>query len=182
MQYSNKPSGHRAQLRDATQTADDPPSAKNTPYSLGNKASAEANRPETKPGRKLEWQEVNTVTWRLIDPDAPQLRLEASHGQWGGYHYPKALAYVFDVGVIGHDWRVRVRRRGDRWRAFGCTLDLASARQVAQQAVENPHEPKPAKFSTPLNLLGGERRGAYAPMLDPPTYSYVRDLELGERP
>ena len=182
MQYLNKPSGHRAQLREAAQTADDPPSAKNTPYSLGNTAAPETKPRETKTRGRLEWQQVNAATCRLVDLDARHVAVEASHGQWGGYHQPKALAYAFDVGVLGHDWRIRVRQRGNRWRAFGCTLDLASAKQIAQRAVENPIEPKPAKFSTPLNLLGGERRGAYAPMLDPPTYSYVRDLELEERP
>jgi hypothetical protein len=57
--------------------------------------------------KSLEWQEVNDRTWRLIDPDAPQLRLLASHGQWVGYEYPKALAYVFDVGLADRDWRIR---------------------------------------------------------------------------
>jgi len=139
----------------------------------------EAKRPEIKPARKLEWQEVNAVTWRLVDPDATQLRIEASHGQWGGYHYPKALAYVFDAGMDNHDWRIRVRLRGNQWRAWGCVIDLATAKRIAQEAVENPTEPKPAKFSIPLNLLGGERRRADAPMLDPQTLSYVRDTEIG---
>ena len=160
-------------------TADSDTAAKNGPYSLGNSATLEAKRPETKTGRKLEWQQVNTVTWRLVDPDASELRLEASHGQWGGYQYPKALAYVFDVGVNDHDWRIRVRLRGNRWRALGCVIDVATAKHIAQQAVENPSEPKPSKFNIPLNLLGGERRGADAPMLDPQTCSYVRDVEIG---
>jgi hypothetical protein len=104
------------------------------------------------------------------------LRIEASHGQWGGYHYPKALAYVFDVG----DWRVRVRLRGNQWRAFGGMLDLATAKRIAQQAVEDPTDPKPAKFSIPVNLIGGERRRCDdAPMLDPQTCGYVRRIEVG---
>jgi hypothetical protein len=80
---------------------------KTPPFSSGKTASLEAIRPETKTGKspQLEWQEVNAVTWRLIDPNAPQLRIEASHGQWGGYHHPKALAYVSDVGVNDRDWR-----------------------------------------------------------------------------
>jgi len=160
-------------------TADSDTAAKNGPYSLGNSATLEAKRPETKTGRKLEWQQVNTVTWRLVDPDASELRLEASHGQWGGYQYPKALAYVFDVGVFDHDWRIRVRLRGNRWRALGCVIDVATAKHIAQQAVENPSEPKPSKFNIPLNLLGGDRRAADAPMLDPQTCGYLRRVEIG---
>src|SRR5262245_55630400 len=162
-----------------TDTLDGPEEPKTPPFSLGNTASLEAKRPEIKPARKLEWQEVNAVTWRLVDPDGSQLRIEASHGQWGGYQYPKALAYVLDVGVNDHDWRIRVRLRGNQWRAWGRIIDLATAKRIAQQAVESPTEPKPAKFSIPLNLLGGECRRNGAPMLDPQTYSHVRDVEIG---
>jgi hypothetical protein len=102
--------------------------------------------------------------------------VEASHGQWGGYHYPKALAYVFDVGLNDRDWRIRVPRRGGRWQALGCVIDLAAAKQIAQQAVENPAEPKPAKFSTPLNLLGGYRWGGE---LDSQTSGYLQQVEIG---
>ena len=97
----------------------------------------------------------------------------------GRYHYPKALAFVFDVGVFDHDWCVHVRLRGNQWRAFGRVIDLATAKHIAQQAVENPTEPKPSKFHIPLNLLGGERWRADAPMLDPQTYGYIRHVEIG---
>src|SRR5262249_17842135 len=150
--------------------------AKKTPYSLGNRADSEpilhASESIGKSAKpRFEWQQVNSATWRLVDPDAPQIRIEASHGQWGGYHYPKALAYVFDVGEIGHEWRIRARQRGNQWRAFGCVIDIAAAKQIAEQAVENPTEPKPSKFNIPLNLLGGERSDA--PKLDPHTYPYI---------
>ena len=59
------------------------------------------------------------------------------------------------------------------------TLDLATAKHIAQQAVENQTEPKPAKFSVPLTLLGGERRRADAPMLDPQTCGYICRIEIG---
>jgi hypothetical protein len=114
-----------------TITADAPSEQKTALFSQGN---LERKRLKSEPHRKLVWQEVNAVTWRLIDPDAPQLRVEASHGQWGGYHYPKALAYVFDAGADKHDWRVRVRRRG-KWRALGCMLDLPTAKRAAQEAI-----------------------------------------------
>ena len=127
---------------------------------------------------RLQWQQVNPATWRLIDPDGPQVHLQASHGQWGGYYYPKALAYVFDAGVLGkHDWRIRVRRRGDRWQAFGCIIDADTAKRIAQQEVENPSQPKPSKFAVPLNYLGGYRWDARA--LDSPTRVYIRDAEIG---
>lgn len=145
----------------ATHIADSPPPAKNTPVSLGNTAPAEAKPGVSEPGakpdpcRKLEWQQVNAVTWRLVDPDAPEIRIEASHGQWGGYHYPKALAYVFDVGVNDHDWRVRVRKRGG-WLAFGSVIDADLAKRLAQAAVEgDPYRNEPP--DVPLNLLGGHR-------------------------
>lgn|SRR5262249_43508262 len=153
---------------------------KTAPVCSGKTASPETKPAETKSGRKLEWQEVNAVTWRLIDLDASQIRLEASHGQWGGYQYPKALAYVFDVDVNDYDWRIRVRQRGNRWQAWGCVIDLPTAKRMAQQAVENPKEPRPSKFSIPLNLLGGERQRADALMLlDPQTCDYVRYIEIG---
>lgn len=180
----------RGEREGKAQTADSPEASKTPPFSLGKTALAEAispasaseaKSPPAKKPRKLEWQQVNAVTWRLVDPDARQLLVEASHGQWGGHHYPKALAYVFDVGLFDHDWRVRVRLRGNQWRAFGCVIDLATAKHIAQQAVEDPTEPKPSKFHIPLNLLGGERRRRFdnAPMLDPQTLSYIRDVEIG---
>jgi hypothetical protein len=85
---------------------------------------------------------------------------------------------VFDVGLDSSDWRVRVRRRGD-WRAFGCIIDLATAKHIAQQAVENPAEPKPSKFNIPLNLVGGDRRRPGAPELDSQTRAYIQQLEVG---
>jgi hypothetical protein len=146
---------------------------------LGNKAPAEAKpRVSEKPPKGLEWQQVNAVTWRLVDPGARQLLIEASHGQWGGYHYPKALAYVFDVGVFDHDWRTRVRLRGNQWRAWGCIIDLATAKTIAQPAVENPAEPKPSKFNIPLNLIGGHRWPG-APALDSQTRGYIHHVEIG---
>jgi len=84
----------------------------------------EAKRPEIKPAR-------------------------TSHGQWGGYHYPKALAYVFDAGMDNHDWRIRVRLRGNQWRAWGCVIDLATAKRIAQEAVEIQHPAQLARWRTP---------------------------------
>jgi hypothetical protein len=168
--------------RKAPQTPDSLAASKTPPFSLGNRASLEAKAAPSgsiaKPVRRLEWEQVNQVTWRLVDRDARQLLIEASHGQWGGYHYSKALAYVFDVGMNQPDWRVRVRQRGNRWRAFGCVIDLATAKQIAQQAVENPAEPKPSKFNIPLNLVGGHRWPG-APELDSQTRAYVRHVETG---
>ncbi len=161
------------QARSATHIADSQDGPKTPPVSLGKTASAKA-----KPGvseKRLEWQQVNQVTWRLIGPDAPQVLVHASHGQWGGYQYPKALAYVFDVGA--NDWRIRVRR-GRSWRAFGCMIDFATAKQIAQREVENPTEPRPSKFSIPLNLLGGHRWPG-ARELDSQTRGYVRHVEIG---
>jgi hypothetical protein len=168
------PVGKRPNIPDTAEATE------NTPYSLGNRASLEAKKASSDSGvRSLEWQEVNAATWRLIDPDAPQLRLLASHGQWGGYEYPKALAYVFDVGLADRDWRIRVRKRGNQWRAFGCVIDLATAKRIAQEAVENPAEPKPARFSVPLNLGRAQHRWVDGPMLDPQTLSYIRRVEIG---
>ena len=156
-------------------TADSQGESKTPPVSLGKTARLEA-KPRVSKWR-LEWQQVNSVTWRLIDPDAPQLLLQANRGWWGGYQYPKALAYVFDVGVS--DWRIRVRQRGNQWLAFGCVIDLASAKHIAQQAIENPTKPRLSKFNVPLNLLGGECRQPGAPALDSQTRGYVERVEIG---
>jgi hypothetical protein len=116
-----------------------------------------------------------------FDPDGPQVHLQASHGFWGGhYYYGKALAYVFDVGVNGkHDWRVRTRKRGGKWTAFGSVIDAELAKRIAQQAIENPSEPRPSKFAVPLNLLGGSTAECSAVKLDPQTYAYICDVEIG---
>jgi hypothetical protein len=76
---------------------------------------------------------------------------------------------------LAHSWR----KRGDQWRARGCVIDLATAKRIAQEAVENPAEPKPARFSVPLNLLDGKRRRPDDPELDPQTLSYIRRVEIG---
>ena len=108
-----------------------------------------------------------------------EIHLQAAHGLWGGYHYPKALAYAFDVGVDSSNSRIRVRQRGNQWRAFGCVIDFATAKHIAQQAVENPSEPRPSKFNIPLNLVGGERRRPGSPTLDSQTREYVQHVEFG---
>jgi hypothetical protein len=72
-----------------------------------------------------------------------------------------------------------VRLRGNQWRAFGCIIDLPTAKRIAQEAVENPTVPRPAKFSVPLNLAKGGRRRAGDPELDPQTVSYIRRIEIG---
>jgi hypothetical protein len=153
---------------------------KTPPVCLGNSASSDqiSDVPERRPSRrKLEWQQVNSATWRLIDPDGRQVQQQACHGFWGGYNYPRALAYVFDAGIGNRDWRVRIRKRGGGWAALGCVIDVDLAKRIAQQAVENPSEPKPSKFTTPSNLLGGYRWDA--PALDSPTRAYIRDVEIG---
>jgi hypothetical protein len=78
----------------------------------------------------LVWEAVNAVTWRLIDPDSDQILILRSHGQWPAFKTPKALAWVFDVGVDKCDWRIRVRVRGG-WQAFGCIGDLDTAKRIA---------------------------------------------------
>ena len=147
--------------------------AKNSPVSLGNSADLVPKSASSE--TRLKWEQINPPypVWRLVDPDGRQVQLQACHGQWGGYNYPKALAYVFDVGMKHVDWRVRVRLPGNKWRAFGCVIDLPTAKRIAQEAVENRAGPKPSKFSTPLDLLSG------APGLDSITRNYIRDVEIG---
>jgi hypothetical protein len=140
-------------------TSGDPIGAENSHYSLGNNAekSAIGGISESRPkAARLEWQQVNAATWRLADPDGPGVRVNASHGQWGGYETPKAVAWVFDVGANGaHDWRVRVRKRGG-WFALGSLSDADIAKRLAQAAVDGaPYRNIPPEI--PLNLLGGAR-------------------------
>jgi hypothetical protein len=146
-----KTDDERGERPRATDIADSQEGAKTPPFSLGNKATAEAKPAVSKKPRKPEWQQVNTATWQLVDPDGPKIETPRCHGHWPGFLTPTALAYVFDVGV--NDWRVRVRQPGNRWRAWGCSIDLATAKRIAQEAVENPNEPRPSKFKTPLNPL-----------------------------
>jgi hypothetical protein len=168
----------RGERATATHIADSQDGAKTAPYSLGNRASTEAKPAVSKKPRKLEWQQVNTATWQLVDPDGPKIETPRCHGHWPGFLTPKALAYVFDVGIFDHDWRVRVRLRRNRWRALGCIADIATAKHIAQQAVENPTEPRPSKFDIPLNLIGGQRwPGAHT--LDSQTRGYIQHVEIG---
>jgi hypothetical protein len=151
---------------------------KTAPFCPVNEASQEAKPAPSGKRRKLEWQQVNACTWRLVDPDGAQIRIAASHGQWGGFSAPTALAWVFDVGISNRDWRVRIRKRGGRWAALGSVIDVDTAKRLAQQAVENPTEPRPSKFAVPLNYLGGYRWPG-APDLDRQTRAYIRDVEIG---
>ena len=134
-----------AQSHKRSHVADTPTPAKNTPYSLGNRGQ-----------KKLEWHQINSATWRLSDPDGPHIETPRCHGHWQGYHTPRALAWVFDVGLNGnHDWRVRVRKRGG-WFALGAVADADTAKRLAQAAVDGaPYRNIPPDI--PLNLLGGAR-------------------------
>jgi hypothetical protein len=134
---------------------------KNTPYSLGNKAekSAIGDASESRPkAARLEWEQINSATWRLADPDGPKVETPRCHGHWPGFMTPKAVAWVFDVGVNGsHDWRVRVRTRGG-WHSLGSVIDADLAKRLAESAVENSNTYKNPAPAVPLNLLGGDRR------------------------
>jgi hypothetical protein len=94
------------------------------------------------------------------------------------------LRYPDGRGLGVRRWRERQARLACA-RAPSRQMDCArfndadTAKRLAQQAVENPTEPRASKFGAPLNLLGGERRTAYAPELDSPTREYVRDVEIG---
>ena len=177
----------RGEREGKAQTADSPEASKTPPFSLGKTAFAEAispasdseaKSPPAKKPRKLEWQQVNAVTWRLVDPDARQLLVEASHGQWGGHHYPKALAYVFDVGLFDHDWRVRVRLRGNQWRAFGCIIDLQTAKTShSKRSRTRPNRGQANSYSAQLDRW--YRWPGLTPKLDRQTLSYIHDVETG---
>jgi hypothetical protein len=47
-------------------------------------------------GKLLRWVKVNECTWKLTDGE--KSLTPASHGQWGGYHTEKAVAWVIEVG------------------------------------------------------------------------------------
>jgi hypothetical protein len=134
---------------------------KNTPYSLGNNAEKEpkpdGSETRAKPSR-LEWEQINSATWRLADPDGPKIETPRCHGHWPGFLTPKAVAWVFDVGTNGnHDWRIRVRKRG-RWIAFGSVIDAELAKKIAWTEYESGGNYKNTPPDVPLNLLGGYRR------------------------
>jgi hypothetical protein len=132
--------------------------AKNTPYSLGNKAPKQAIPHGSETGARFVWEQINAATWRLADPDGPKVETPRCHGHWPGFMTPKAVAWVFDVGVNGsHDWRVRVRKRGG-WVALGSVMDADLAKRLAESAVENSNTYKNPAPAVPLNLLGGDRR------------------------
>ena len=81
---------------------------------------------------KLEWEQTDQFTHRLIDPNAPQMQIPRCHGHWPGRLAPVPAAIVFDVGIGAPDWRVRVRR-GDSYRAYGCFADLTVAKKFAAE-------------------------------------------------
>ena len=56
---------------------------------------------------KLEWEKVNEITWKLTD--GTMTNTPTSHGQWGGYRTPKAIAWVIDVGISKPAWITRYR-------------------------------------------------------------------------
>jgi hypothetical protein len=86
--------------------------------------------------RALIWERVNSVTWRLADPNGSQVLVPRSIGQWAGFRTPSAVAWIFDVGDerIGVDWRIRVRQRRG-WRAFGSVGDLELAKRIARTLI-----------------------------------------------
>jgi len=45
---------------------------------------------------RLFWIKVNEVTWKLTDGKSS--RTSASHGQWGGYETPRAVAWAIETG------------------------------------------------------------------------------------
>jgi hypothetical protein len=47
----------------------------------------------------LKLEQVNAITWKVIDPDAEQLTTTPGKlGHWSGYRTTKALAWVIDIG------------------------------------------------------------------------------------
>jgi hypothetical protein len=51
----------------------------------------EAKKAPPNPSR-FRFERVNEVTWKLTNGE--QTNVPASHGQWGGYRTPKAIAWV----------------------------------------------------------------------------------------
>jgi hypothetical protein len=56
---------------------------------------------------KLDFEQVNEVTWKLTNGEMTQV--PACHGFWGGYRVTKAIAWIMDVGVSKPAWLVRYR-------------------------------------------------------------------------
>ena len=117
----------------ATHLADDPYRQKVEKNNKENQTVIEAEKPKNRLSEKprvLVWEQVNTATWRLVEPDGPQTLVPRSRGQWPAFKTPVAVAWIFDVGVDKADWRVRIRKHGG-WRAFGCVTDLETAKRIA---------------------------------------------------
>jgi hypothetical protein len=74
---------------------------------------------------RLFWIKVNDVTWKLTDGNAS--RTPASHGQWGGYETPRAVAWAIETGW-SYGRSVWYARCGDR--SYGPT-NFYIARQAA---------------------------------------------------
>jgi len=103
----------------------------------------------------LRWEHINSVTWKLVDPDSPRVETPRSHGQWPGFFMPKALAWCFDAG---HGWRVRVLKRG-KWQHHGHIIDFAAAKRIAMDALEQPLPKPAAPFGVAQALAQAQRVG-----------------------
>jgi hypothetical protein len=129
---------HRGKIPSARVVADSPlaqKTRKNCPTNQRVAAPENAKNRQNEKGRQLRWEAVNAVTWRLTDPAGPRIEVPRSPGRWPGFFTPRALAWVFDVGLEKPDWRGRIRKRGG-WCALGRIVDLETAKRLALAAVE----------------------------------------------
>jgi hypothetical protein len=55
------------------------------------------SRTHTPIKKRYAWEKVNEVTWKLAST-TESANTPASHGQWGGYRTPKALAWLMGIG------------------------------------------------------------------------------------
>jgi hypothetical protein len=55
--------------------------------------------------RRLRCERINEITYKITD--GQMRRVPASHGQWGGYNTPRALAWVINVGMCSAAWLAR---------------------------------------------------------------------------
>ena len=89
---------------------------------------------------RFKFEKVNEVTWKLTNGE--MTNVPASHGQWGGYRTPKAIAWVTQ---IEGKWLARCKDQTSN------PLSLAAAKSQAMAMAKGA--PGDYRITRPINHL-----------------------------
>jgi hypothetical protein len=102
---------------------------------------------------KLHFERVNEVTFKLTDGECTNV--SASHGQWGGYRTPKAVAWVIKIGADA--WLARCDDRSCGPTAFDKAK--ADALNMAKGSYHEVRLRDPVAYLNRLHARMAERDG-----------------------